>query len=134
MKIDRLPLRLLFFSTGLYLLAITGFFALSKIYRPHIPQPTEVTIRRTGTTPGKELLLRAAAPLPDTGQAIVVKYFAAGIPKYLPLDRLRPEPGEKGLYRAAVSGEIPSLSSGDIEGVVYALKPIEQPLIGFLLE
>lgn len=133
MKIDRLPISLLIFATCLYLTAMGGFGLLSKNYRMSVPQPTSAVLTDIGTGDDRNVTLFSATKLPAGIQEITFKYFAQGIPQYVHLEVPQgPTDTEKALA-VVISGDIPAMTSDSLEGFVHLMKPIEEPLLSFLL-
>ena len=133
MKIDRLPIRLLIFATCLYFAAMGVFGLLAKHYRMSVPQPTGVTLTDFGNGDNRNITLYSTATLPAEMEEFTFKYFAQGIPQYIHLEVAPRQTGRGNTIDVAITGEISKMTSDSIHGFVHLMKPIEQPLLSFLL-
>ncbi|MFT5998824.1 MAG: hypothetical protein ACI81P_001279 [Neolewinella sp.] len=133
MRIDQLPIPLLIFATCLYFVAMGGFGLLAKNYRMSVPQATGVTLTDFGHGDSRNVTLYSTVPLPTEMEELTFKYFAQGIPQYIHLEAA-PQQAERGnTIDVAITGAIPVMASDSIHGFVHLMKPIEQPLLSFLL-
>lgn len=133
MKIDRLPIPLLIFATCLYFAAMGGFGLLAKHYRMSVPQATGVTLTDFGNEDNRSLTLYSTEVLPAEMEQLTFKYFAQGIPQYIHLETTPRKTGQENTMSVAITGEIPVVASDSLHGFVHLMKPIEQPLLSFLL-
>lgn len=134
MKIDKLPVRLLVGAACLYLFAMAGFAVLVRGYRLYVPQACAVVVSGFGQRADGTLLLQSSQPLPGDGRQLTVKYFDRGIPHYLQLEQVERIDGAAHHYRALPGGTPPGYSTDSLAGFVHLMKPIDQPLLSFLLE
>lgn len=134
MKIDKLPIRLLLGAAALYLFSIGVFVVLSQTWRISVPQASAISLAGFGQQKDSLLWLRTAEPFPEAAKLITIKYFDKGIPRYLQLENPVPVVGLKNNYQAKYNGSLILPENDSLSGFVHLMKPIEQPLLDFLLE
>jgi hypothetical protein len=134
MKIDRLPIPLLIFATCLYFAAMGGFGLLTKHYRMSVPQATGVTLTDFGSGDSRNITLYSTDTLPAEMEELTFKYFAQGVPQYIQLEVTPRKTEQENTIAVAITGDVPTVASDSLHGFVHLMKPIEQPLLSFLLD